>query len=113
MKAHIPTQNKLSKKVLELAVAEARKQVDQQVDDICNRCTNEFYIAMHQAGLSIKTILKVRKILAEVVIPKTEELRGESLKSPVEGSPYGDGDLWMMNYCQEHGLPYEKTERRI
>ena len=113
MKAHIPTQNRLSKEVIDMAVAEARRQTDQQVDDICNRCTNEFYIAMHQAGLSVKTILKVRTILAEVVIPKMEEFRGESLKSPVPGEPYGDGDLWMMNYCQEHSLPYEKTERKI
>lgn len=113
MKARIPPEYRLSRKVLDIACAEAKKQTDAQVNDICNRCTNEFYTAMHQAGLSVKTIMRVRNILAEVVIPKTEALRDESLKAPDECNPYGDGDLWMENYCKENGLPYEQVERRI
>lgn len=69
MKARIPPKHRLTKEILDVAIREAKRQADEQIDDVCKRCTNEFYVAMHQAGLSPKTIKKVSTILKEVVIP--------------------------------------------
>lgn len=54
MKARIPPKHRLTKEILDVAVREAKRQADEQIDDVCKRCTNEFYVAMHQAGLSPK-----------------------------------------------------------
>ena len=69
MKARIPPKHRRTKEILDVAVREAKRQADEQIDDVCKRCTNEFYVAMHQAGLSPKTIKKVSTVLKEVVIP--------------------------------------------
>ena len=42
MKARIPPKHRLTKEILDVAVREAKRQADEQIDDVCNRCTNEF-----------------------------------------------------------------------
>lgn len=115
MKARIPPKNRLTKEILDIAVNEAKRQAAEQVQDVCNRCINESYVAMHQAGLSPKTIKKVSTILKEVVIPRCDELRDKSLKDreKLQVDYIHDGDDFLEMYCTQHGLPYEQTERKI
>ena len=114
MKARIPPKHRLTKEILDVAVREAKRQADEQIDDVCKRCTNEFYVAMHQAGLSPKTIKKVSIVLKEVVIPHCDELREQSVKdrAKLHVSYIHDGDDFLEMYCTEHGLPYEQTDRK-
>lgn len=42
MKARIPPKHRLTKEILDVAVREAKRQADEQIDDVCKRCTNEF-----------------------------------------------------------------------
>lgn len=101
MKARIPPKHRLTKEILDVAVREAKRQADEQIDDVCNRCTNEFYVAMHQAGLSPKTIKKVSTVLKEVVIPHCDELREQSIKdrAKLHVSYIHDGDDFLEMYC--------------
>ena len=91
-------------------VEEARKAgraaADEQANKVSSRSFNEMTIAMHQAGLSSKTIAKVHTILAEAVIPKVEGIRDPGWRNKDDTLVMQDADTWMRMYCDANGLDY-------
>lgn len=92
--------SEIMEEIKEYAIAEARRDANEQADDICNRTLNEVWMAMDQAGLAKRTIERVRDIYGDVILKRTEEMRGEHL-----------GDMYCEEYLTSRGLPYEPCRR--
>lgn len=43
MKARIPPKHRLTKEILDVAIREAKRQADEQIDDVCKRCTKPVF----------------------------------------------------------------------
>lgn len=102
MKCNYKNANNIAPWVREAAIEEGRRQAIEQSHDIRSRVMNEVWIAMSLAGLSAKTINRVRKLYWGEVIQKTEDMRESDC-----------GDDWCRDYLVSRDLPYEQCERRL
>lgn len=105
MKAHIQrSANNIPQWMRDVAIAEGRKQALAQSDDIVRRTLNEAWMAMSEAGLSKRTIERVRKIYFDSIVPYMDRFEG------TEGHPeWHDAtcDDARRAYLESRDLPYE------
>lgn len=83
------------------------------VNRVVRRSWNEMLVAMHQAGLSPRTIRRVTEKLDNVVLPYVDDLRNPDggLKNAGNAQHVRDGDIWVQEYLTGHGIPcYEIGE---
>jgi len=84
-----------------------------RVDAVVSRAWNEMLVAMHQAGISPRTIRRVTDKLDHVVLPYVDDLRNPDggLKNAGNAKHVRDGDIWVHEYLAGHGIPcYEIGE---
>lgn len=95
------------------AIQVAHEIMAQQCEQVVRRSWNEMLVAMHQAGLSPRTIRRVTEKLDNVVLPYVDELRNPDggLKNAGNAQHVRDGDIWVHEYLAGHGIPcYEIGE---
>nr|DAP53452.1 MAG TPA: Mga helix-turn-helix domain [Caudoviricetes sp.] len=83
------------------------------VNRSCAAAGNEMLVAMHQAGLSPRTIRRVTDKLDHVVLPYVDDLRNPDggLKNAGNAQHVRDGDIWVQEYLTGHSIPcYEIGE---
>lgn len=95
------------------AIHVAHEIMAQQCEQVVRRSWNKMLVAMHQAGLSPRTIRRVSETLDTVVLPYVDDLRNPDggLKNAGNAQHVRDGDIWVQEYLTEHGIPcYEIRE---
>ena len=95
------------------AIQVAHEIMAQQCEQVVRRSWNEMLVAMHQAGLSPRTIRRVTDKLDHVVLPYVDDLRNPDggLKNAGNAQHVRDGDIWVQEYLAGHGIPcYEIFE---
>ena len=95
------------------AIQVAHEIMAQQCEQVVRRSWNEMLVAMHQAGLSPRTIRRVSETLGNVVLPYVDDLRNPDggLKNAGNAQHVRDGDIWVQEYLAGHGIPcYEICE---
>lgn len=95
------------------AIQVAHEIMAQQCEQVVRRSWNEMLVAMHQAGLSPRTIRRVTEKLDTVVLPYVDDLRNPDggLKNAGNAQHVRDGDIWVHEYLAGHGIPcYEILE---
>ena len=95
------------------AIQVAHEIMAQQCEQVVRRSWNEMLVAMHQAGLSPRTIRRVTEKLDHVVLPYVDDLRNPDggLKNAGNAQHVRDGDIWVREYLTGHGIPcYEIGE---
>ena len=95
------------------AIRAAQEMLAQQCEQVVRRSWNEMLVAMHQAGLSPRTIRRVTEKLDAVVLPYVDDLRNPDggLKNAGNAQHVRDGDIWVHEYLAGHGIPcYEIVE---
>lgn len=95
------------------AIQVAHEIMAQQCEQVVRRSWNEMLVAMHQAGLSPRTIRRVTEKLDAVVLPYVDDLRNPDggLKNAGNAQHVRDGDIWVHEYLAGHGIPcYEIVE---
>ena len=95
------------------AIQVAHEIMAQQCEQVVRRSWNEMLVAMHQAGLSPRTIRRVSEKLDNVVLPYVDDLRNPDggLKNAGNAQHVRDGDIWVQEYLAGHGIPcYEIGE---
>jgi hypothetical protein len=91
----------------------AHEIMAQQCEQVVRRSWNEMLVAMHQAGLSPRTIRRVTDKLDHVVLPYVDDLRNPDggLKNAGNAQHVRDGDIWVQEYLTGHSIPcYEIGE---
>lgn len=95
------------------AIQVAHEIMAQQCEQVVRRSWNEMLVAMHQAGLSPRTIRRGTEKLDNVVLPYVDDLRNPDggLKNAGNAQHVRDGDIWVQEYLTGHGIPcYEIVE---
>lgn len=94
--------NAMLDKMKEIAKNAALLEVDKQAEDIANRTQNKLVYSMFQAGLSVKTVKKVIKIMDEAVTPWYEDY-----------ADYGVADAALIQRLKEYGFEPKSIENEV
>ena len=88
------------------AIQVAHEIMAQQCEQVVRRSWNEMLVAMHQAGLSPRTIRRVTEKLDNVVLPYVDDLRNPDGGLKNAGNPQNvrDGDIWIQAYLVARGI---------